>query len=166
MKNTGIKLALALTLGASMLAAGCGHSNDSSTPIASPGYVAGAPVIQPGYPGYPTGVPGGALPVGCYYTGMSSAACTPCPTGWTQQAFNGANYCVSGGAANMCGVNQYYNGYTGQCQSVSSGAYYWYGCPSGTTWSQAYGGCISTQPPANCSYKSYLSGLITTYVCS
>ncbi|MBI3544110.1 MAG: hypothetical protein HY075_12640 [Deltaproteobacteria bacterium] len=150
-----VKLSVLFALALSVIAVGCGKSNSDQPSNGTPATVVSGAAVLPVAPG---NVPTGTLPVGCYYNGTSS--CAPCPTGYVS---NGS-YCTSNGAANTCGVGQFFNGY--YCQQIG---YYPSGqtsCPWGTSWSWYYYGCIGTNAvQSSCKYKSYLGGLVNTYVC-
>ncbi|MBI3555474.1 MAG: hypothetical protein HY074_04345 [Deltaproteobacteria bacterium] len=162
MKLVNLSVILTLAMALTIAATGCGSNPDNSA--LNNGTVVSGVTTAPTVATVPTvaGVPAGTLPVGCYNN--ASAACAPCPTGYTS---NGT-YCTSTGASTQgnCGPNSFFNGY--YCQQI--GIYPTYqgtpGCPYGTTWSNYYYSCIGTGAVStSCKTHQYLGGLVNTYVC-
>lgn len=127
-------------------ATGCGKNNDNN-PLNQGGIVNAAPQVPVPVPPPVSGVNGiGSIPTGCYYL-QPGAPCSPCPTGYVQSG----NMCSpTNVGSNIPGCN----GYT--CNQPQG-----FGCPTGTSWSWQYYGCLSTQgsnvnmPGYNCSTIGY-----------
>lgn len=161
MKKLNIALSLVFALSMAVMAIGCGKKDDSASNPQPVAVVNGAPSVptQP-LPPNPNGLSTNTLPAGCYYSPSTPNTCAPCPQGYTQSG----NFCAfNGQAVNGCTAGSFWNGY--YCQPIGS-YYYSTGCPWGTTWSYQYYGCVAYQGYSpSCKYKSYLGGMVNTYVC-